>query len=179
MDDKGWRHKMRRPIFLKRQGRLPLMTMRHSPLKRYLIDPDIIQPPDQMGWAMHILGVLRRNRRMKLKKDHVKVGVTKEQLLAVTPPGVMEDQWREMVNYWFHEKTVRVSDKNKDNRDKQKEIATSGAQSFAQICDDMAKANGVPVEHADIYLKVYRRRDGTGVTPRAQENIVSIIRIEF
>ncbi|KAL0015367.1 hypothetical protein SO802_002436 [Lithocarpus litseifolius] len=109
--------------------------------KRYLIDPDIVQPPDQMGWAMHILGVLRRNRRTKLKKDHVKVGVTKEQLLAaVTPPGVMEEQWREMVNYWFHEKT-------------------------------MAKANGVPVERADIYLKVYRRRDGTGVTPRAQENI--------
>ncbi|KAL0009305.1 hypothetical protein SO802_010807 [Lithocarpus litseifolius] len=46
--------------------------------KRYLIDPDIVQPPDQMGWAMHILGVLRRNRRTKLKKDHVKVGVTKE-----------------------------------------------------------------------------------------------------
>ncbi|KAL0009316.1 hypothetical protein SO802_010818 [Lithocarpus litseifolius] len=35
----------------------------------------------------------------------------------------------------------------------------------------MAKANGVPIERADIYLKVYRRRDGTGVTPRAQENI--------
>ncbi|KAK9984424.1 hypothetical protein SO802_033949 [Lithocarpus litseifolius] len=145
--------------------------------KRYLIDPDIVQPPDQMGCAMHILGVLRRNRRTKLKKDHVKVGVTKEQLLADTPPGVMEDQWREMVNYWFLEKTVRVSDKNKDSRGKQKEIARSGAQSFAQICDDMvrnalqAKVNGVPVERADIYLKVYRRRDGTGVTPRAQENI--------
>ncbi|KAK9995744.1 hypothetical protein SO802_020430 [Lithocarpus litseifolius] len=140
--------------------------------KRYMIDPDIVQPPDQMGWAMHILGVLRRNRRTKLKKNHVKVGVTKEQLLAaVTPSGVMEEQWREMVNYWFTEKTMRVSDKNKDSRGKQKEIATSGAQSFAQICDDMAKANGVPVERADIYLKVYRRRDGTGVTPRAQENI--------
>ncbi|KAK9983008.1 hypothetical protein SO802_032533 [Lithocarpus litseifolius] len=137
MDDKGWRHKMRKPIFLKRQDRLPLMTMRHSPLKRYLIDLDIVQPPDQMGWAMHILGVLSRNRRTKLKKYHVKVGVTKEQLLADTPPGVMEDQWREMVNYWFLEETVRVSDKNKDSRGKQKEIARSGAQSFAQICDDI------------------------------------------
>ncbi|KAL0016600.1 hypothetical protein SO802_003669 [Lithocarpus litseifolius] len=41
--------------------------------KRYLIDLDIVQPPDQMGWAIHILGVLKRNRRTKLKKDHVKV----------------------------------------------------------------------------------------------------------
>ena len=59
-----------------------------------------------MGWAMHILGVLRRNRRTKLKKHHVKLGVTKEQVLAKTSPRVMEDQWTKMVNYWFHEKTV-------------------------------------------------------------------------
>ena len=30
-----------------------------------------------------------------------------------------------------------------------------------------------------MYLKVYRRKDGVGVTPRAQENIVSTIRIKF
>ncbi|KAK9993509.1 hypothetical protein SO802_023212 [Lithocarpus litseifolius] len=94
-----------------------------------------------MGWAMHILGVLTRNRRTKLKKDHVELEVTKEQLLAKTPPRVMEDQWPEMVNYWFHEKT-------------------------------MAKATRAPVERANVYLKVYRRRDGTAVTPRVQENIV-------
>ncbi|KAL0005928.1 hypothetical protein SO802_013489 [Lithocarpus litseifolius] len=35
----------------------------------------------------------------------------------------------------------------------------------------LVKANGALVECADVYLKVYRRRDGTGVTPRAQENI--------
>ena len=42
-----------------------------------------------------------------------------------------------------------------------------------------AKANGAPVERADLYLKVYRRKDGVGVTPRAQENIVNTIRIKF
>ena len=35
------------------------------------------------------------------------------------------------------------------------------------------------MERADLYLKVYRRKDGVGVTPHAQENIVSIIRINF
>ena len=59
-----------------------------------------------MGWAMHILRVLKRNRRTKLKKDHIKLRVTKEQVLAKTSPRVMKDQWTEMVNYWFHEKTV-------------------------------------------------------------------------
>ncbi|KAK9987861.1 hypothetical protein SO802_028100 [Lithocarpus litseifolius] len=139
----------------------------------YIIDPDIVKPPDQMGWAMHILGVLRRNWRTKLKKDHVKLGVTKEQLLAKTLHRVMEDQWSKMVNYWFDEKTVTLSNKNKVSQSKQKEIAMSGTQSFAQISDDMVKATGVAVERADVYLKVYHRRDGIGVTPRAQENIVS------
>ena len=74
--------------------------------QRYLIDEDIVKPPDQKGWAMHILGVLRRNRRTKLKKIHVR-GLTKEQVLARrTPRRVMAEQWEEMVNYWFDEKTV-------------------------------------------------------------------------
>ena len=42
-----------------------------------------------------------------------------------------------------------------------------------------AKVNGNSVERADVYLKVYHRRDGIVVTPQAQENIVSIILIEF
>ena len=73
--------------------------------QRYLIDEDIVKPPDQKGWAMHILGVLRRNRRTKLKKIHVR-GRTKEQVLARTPRRVMAEQWVEMVNHWFDEKTV-------------------------------------------------------------------------
>ena len=50
--------------------------------KRYLIDPDIVDPSDQYGWAMHQLGVLRRNQRTKLKKIHCKRDMTKEQVLA-------------------------------------------------------------------------------------------------
>ncbi|XP_030936431.1 uncharacterized protein LOC115961623 [Quercus lobata] len=139
--------------------------------QRYLIDEDIVKPLDQKGWAMHILGVLRRNRRTKLKKIHVR-GWTKEQVLARrTPRRVMAEQWEEMVNYWFDEKTVTLSNKNKVSRGKQKEIAISGAESFAQISHDMAKDKGAPVERANVYLKVYRRRDGTGVTPHAQGNI--------
>ena len=42
-----------------------------------------------------------------------------------------------------------------------------------------AKANGALVECADLYLKVYRRKNGVTVTPCAQENIVSTIRIKF
>ena len=46
--------------------------------KRYIIDSTVVAPPNQMGWAMHQLGELRRNRRTKLKKDHKKLGMTRE-----------------------------------------------------------------------------------------------------
>ena len=74
--------------------------------KQYLIDPDIVALPDQMEWAMHQLGVLRRNRMTKLKKDHYKSGMTKEQVLANKPSTADKVQWTEMVNYWFLDKTM-------------------------------------------------------------------------
>ena len=73
--------------------------------KWYIIDPTIVTPSNQMGWAMHQLGELRRNRRTKLKKDHKKLGMTREQVLATQPPGVITAQWTEMVDYWFNDKT--------------------------------------------------------------------------
>uniref|UniRef100_A0A7N2MYU4 Transposase n=1 Tax=Quercus lobata TaxID=97700 RepID=A0A7N2MYU4_QUELO len=46
--------------------------------QRYIIDPTIVKPPNQIGWAMSQLGELRRNRRTKLKKDHKKPGLSRE-----------------------------------------------------------------------------------------------------
>jgi len=54
---------------------------------------------------MSQLGELRRNRRTKLKKDHKKPGLSREEVLAIEPPGVIPAQWKEMVDYWFNEKT--------------------------------------------------------------------------
>ncbi|KAK9988259.1 hypothetical protein SO802_028498 [Lithocarpus litseifolius] len=112
--------------------------------KRYLIDPAFVAPPDQKEWAMHQLEVLRRNRRTKLKKDHYKRGMEKEQVLANKLSMVDKVQWTEMVNYWFLDKT-------------------------------QAKAQGAPVERADVYRKVYSRKDGATITPHAQENMESTI----
>ncbi|KAL4633406.1 hypothetical protein ACB092_04G120600 [Castanea dentata] len=67
--------------------------------KRYIINPTIV------AWAMHQLWEIRRNRRTKLKKKVKKRGMTREQVLATIPDDVMKVQWREMVEYWFNEKT--------------------------------------------------------------------------
>nr|POE95710.1 hypothetical protein CFP56_40722 [Quercus suber] len=72
---------------------------------RYIINPNIVPPPNQMRWAMNQLGELRRNRRTKLKKDHKKDGLTRQQVLASKPPEIITTQWEEMVDYWFDDKT--------------------------------------------------------------------------
>ncbi|KAL0007980.1 hypothetical protein SO802_009482 [Lithocarpus litseifolius] len=138
---------------------------------RYIIDPNIVAPPNQMAWAMHLLGELRRNRRMKLKKAHVKTGLTREQVLASHPSTVMKAQWIEMVDYWFNQKSVTLSEKNKASRDKQEEISRSGAKSLAQISDEMAKAKGSAVERAEVYQQVYRTKDGVPISTHAEENM--------
>nr|XP_023897328.1 uncharacterized protein LOC112009219 [Quercus suber] len=110
-----------------------------------------------MAWAMHQLGFLRRNRRTKLKKDHYKRGMTKEQVLANKLLTVDKVQWTEMVNYWFLDKTQILNNKNKILNNKNKV--------------SRAKANGVLGERADVYRKVYSRKDGVAVTPYAYENM--------
>nr|POE84282.1 hypothetical protein CFP56_71292 [Quercus suber] len=73
--------------------------------KRYIINHNIVPQPNQMRWAMHQLGELRRNRKTKLKKDHKKEGLTRQQVSASKPPEIIIEQWVEMVNYWFDDKT--------------------------------------------------------------------------
>nr|POE58753.1 hypothetical protein CFP56_47581 [Quercus suber] len=73
--------------------------------KRYIINPTVVAQPNQKRWAMRQLGELRRNHRTKLKKDHKKQGLTRQQVLASKPPEIITTQWVEMVDYWFNDKT--------------------------------------------------------------------------
>ncbi|XP_030945976.1 uncharacterized protein LOC115970486 [Quercus lobata] len=139
--------------------------------QRYIIDPTIIKPANQKGWAMSQLGELRRNRRTKLKKDYKKPGLSREEVLASEPPGVIAAHWKEMVDYWFNEKTETLSLKNKASRDKQKDIARCGAKSLAQISAQMAKDKGAAVERADVFQKVYRTKDGVAVSDHVQDQM--------
>ncbi|KAL0001192.1 hypothetical protein SO802_014973 [Lithocarpus litseifolius] len=112
--------------------------------KRWIIDPEIIQPANQMSWALHLLGELRRNRRTKLKKKCYLPNALKEETLI---------------------------DKNKSSRGFQKDIARSGPISFAQTADKMAKESGQAVERATLFAKVYSTKDGAPVSTAVKEKI--------
>ena len=72
--------------------------------KRWIIDPAIVPPPDQMNWAMHQLGELRRGQRSKLKRECYKPGMTKEAVLLKKLLWANQQQYTPLANYWFLDK---------------------------------------------------------------------------
>ncbi|KAL0006914.1 hypothetical protein SO802_008416 [Lithocarpus litseifolius] len=139
--------------------------------KRWIIDPEIIQPANQMNWAMHLLGELRRNRRTKLKKKCYLQGALKEEVIGKIPEWADEQQYAALVDYLFSPTTKTLIDTNKRSHGFQKDIARSGPISFAQTADKMAKESGHAVERATLFAKVYSTKDGSPVSNAVKEKI--------
>ncbi|KAL0001559.1 hypothetical protein SO802_015340 [Lithocarpus litseifolius] len=139
--------------------------------KRWIIDPEIIQPANQMSWALHLLGELRRNRRTKLKKKCYLPNALKEEVIGKIPRWADEQDYAALVDYWFLPSTKTLIDKNKSSRGFQKDIARSGPISFAQTADKMAKESGQAVERATLFAKVYSTKDGAPVSTAVKEKI--------
>ncbi|KAL0004202.1 hypothetical protein SO802_011763 [Lithocarpus litseifolius] len=139
--------------------------------KRWIIDPQIIHPANQMNWAMHLLGELRRNRRTKLKKKSYPKDALKEEVLKNILKWADIEEYAALVDYWFDPNTQTLIDTNKRSRGFQKDIARSGPISFAQTVDNMAKESGQAVERATVFLKVYCTKDGSPVSNTVKEKI--------
>ncbi|XP_050273733.1 uncharacterized protein LOC126716790 [Quercus robur] len=139
--------------------------------KKWIIDPEIISPANQMNWAMHLLGELRRNRRSKLKKKCYPKDALKEDVYTRKPEWADEQDYRALVDYWFDSKTKDLVDTNKRSRSFQTDIARTGPISFAQTADNMAKENGQAVERADVFIKAYCTKDGTPISNVVRDKI--------
>ena len=75
--------------------------------KKWMFEPEIIKPPNQMAWAMHLLGELRRNQRTKLKKKKYKLkDASKQDVKLAKPDWADKQDYEELVDYWFDSKTV-------------------------------------------------------------------------
>ena len=75
--------------------------------KKWIFEPEIIKPPNQMAWAMRLLGELRRNQRTKLKKKKYKVKDASIQDVKLAKPDWADKQdYEELVDYWFDPKMV-------------------------------------------------------------------------
>ena len=75
--------------------------------QKWMFEPEIIKPPNQMAWAMRLLGELRRNRRTKLKKKKYKVKDASIRDVKLAKPQWADKQdYEELVDYWFDPKMV-------------------------------------------------------------------------
>nr|POF19531.1 hypothetical protein CFP56_47710 [Quercus suber] len=145
--------------------------------KKWIINPEILHPANQMTWAMHLLRELRRNLHTKLKKKCYPKDASKEKVLAKIPGWADVQQYADLVDYWFHPNTQTLVNKNKRSCTFQKDIARSGPISFAQIADNMAKESGQAVERAVIFTKVYSKKDGTLVSTDVKDKIKKMAEI--
>ena len=74
--------------------------------KKWMFEPEIIKPPNQMAWAMRLLGELRRNRRTKLKKKYKVKDASIGEVKLAKPSWADTQDYEELVDYWFDPKMV-------------------------------------------------------------------------
>ena len=67
--------------------------------KKWIFDPVIIKPSNQMRWAMRLLGELRRNRRTKLKKKCYPKDASKEAVILAKPAWADKQDYEVLVDY--------------------------------------------------------------------------------
>nr|POF10389.1 hypothetical protein CFP56_61457 [Quercus suber] len=107
--------------------------------KKWIINPEILHPANQMAWAMHLLGELRRNRRTKLKKKCYPKDASKEEVLAKIPGWAEKQQYADLVDYWFHPDTETLVNKNKKSRSWQKDIASRRSEKHLSLIAAISK----------------------------------------
>ena len=73
--------------------------------KKWIFDLEIIKPPNQMRWAMRLLGELKRNRRTKLKKKYYPKDASKEAVKLAKLAWADKQDYEVLVDYWFDSKT--------------------------------------------------------------------------
>ncbi|RZC54975.1 hypothetical protein C5167_013834, partial [Papaver somniferum] len=84
---------------------------------------------------------------------------TLEQRLANPPKNVVESQWRVLVDVWENDaKKKEISEKNKQNRSKQKNLHTTGSRPHANYA---VEELGRPPKRCELYGVTHTRKKKT------------------
>ncbi|KAL0004900.1 hypothetical protein SO802_012461 [Lithocarpus litseifolius] len=110
-----------------------------------------------------------RNYKSTLKKKYFLGSGNR----ARVPPNVILEDYEALVQYWSLPKTKDLALENKNSRSKQTNVHTGGSKNFASYAEEMVTTLGHPVDRADVYVKLHRRKDGTPVNTIAESNISS------
>ncbi|KAJ8440399.1 hypothetical protein Cgig2_019388 [Carnegiea gigantea] len=95
---------------------------------------------------LRYVGKAWRNHRYQLKRDHKKLGKTKQDVKDTRPGNLARDQWIKLVNYWFSKRCEKLSNQGKEARASQEHYHTTGNESFVMKRDEFQTAETLIAE---------------------------------
>nr|CAD1838578.1 unnamed protein product [Ananas comosus var. bracteatus] len=111
-------------------------------------------------WVLRSLGKKWKDYKCHLKSEYYLKYKNVDDLLENRPERVPRDQWTTLVSFWNSEKVKKRSEKNRENRGKQKMPHTAGSKSFARLTAEKTK-DGAEPSRAHIFIETHKpRKDG-------------------
>ncbi|XP_060202390.1 uncharacterized protein LOC132630809 [Lycium barbarum] len=92
-----------------------------------------IIPAEGNKWVMDGLREAWRRHKKTTKERHFDVNRSIEDVVEKPPPEIPEVQFRQLIEYWMDEDVQAISQKNSENRKKQKWRHRMGSISFARV----------------------------------------------
>nr|CAD1842637.1 unnamed protein product [Ananas comosus var. bracteatus] len=132
------------------QGVRPIANWRSFPMKE---KKNILK-------LVKITGEKWKDYKCHLKSEYYLKYKNVDDLLENRPERVPRDQWTTLVSFWNSEKVKKRSEKNRENRGKQKMPHTAGSKSFARLTAEKTK-DGAEPSRAHIFIETHKpRKDG-------------------
>ncbi|XP_020088912.1 uncharacterized protein LOC109710609 [Ananas comosus] len=139
-----------------------------------LVESKFLIPPRGEKWVLRSLGKKWKDYKCELKGEYYLKYKNVDDVLEHKPERVPRDQWTSLVSFWNSEKVKKRSEKNRENRAKQKMPHTAGSKSFARLMAEKAK-DGVEPSRAHIFIETHKpRKDGRSLDEESAQNINSM-----
>ncbi|KAG5532603.1 hypothetical protein RHGRI_027034 [Rhododendron griersonianum] len=122
------------------------------------------------------LGEKLRAWRCSLKAKYYDESKTAAQVVATAPATVNQEQYADLVSYWYSTDGQVLSIANKSRRKEKNNPHTAGSKTYAQHAYELEKREEVGVSRTMLYEPTHTKKDGkTPVSDKAAENMVQDI----
>ncbi|XP_075669768.1 uncharacterized protein LOC142639487 [Castanea sativa] len=143
--------------------------------KRKLFDKVLeyfkVEGQEQEVWQQ--MGSPYSNYRDSLKKKWFKpYGEATEEARANVPPGLEKDDWNCLVDLWSQKDYMDLCLKNKENRDKNNIIHTSGSKSFQQCRAEEKEKTGHSPNRIELFDITHVQANGQAINESTQDALV-------
>ncbi|KAG5560428.1 hypothetical protein RHGRI_003668 [Rhododendron griersonianum] len=118
------------------------------------------------------LGEKLRAWRCSLKEKYYDESKTAAQVVATAPAIVNQEQYGDLVSYWYSTDGQVLSIANKNRRKGKNNPHTAGSKTYAQHAYELEKREEVGVSRTMLYEPTHTKKDGkTPVSDKAAENM--------